>query len=51
MVRAFALADTVLVLSDGRVVEQGAHAALVAEQGIYGRIYAAQDWLERETHG
>lgn len=49
--RAFVHADRILVLSGGRVVEQGAHAELMAMDGIYHRIYAAQDWLERETHG
>lgn len=32
-------ADRVLVFEDGRVVEQGAHGALLAEGGLYARLY------------
>ena len=48
---AFTLADLVLVLNGGRVVEQGTHDALMSAGGIYARIFSAQDWLEHETHG
>lgn len=48
---AFTQADLILVLNNGRVVEQGVHAALMAAGGIYARIFTAQDWLEHETHG
>ncbi len=32
-------ADQILVLQQGRIVERGTHAALVAENGVYRRIY------------
>jgi len=35
-------ADMILVLDDGRVVEQGTHAALLAQDGAYRRIYDLQ---------
>ena len=36
------LADRVLVLRDGGVVENGQHGALVAAGGEYARLFAAQ---------
>jgi ATP-binding cassette subfamily B protein len=33
-------ADRIVVLQDGRVVETGPHEALVAEGGLYARLYA-----------
>jgi subfamily B ATP-binding cassette protein MsbA len=35
-------ADRLLVLEGGRVVEQGAHAELIAAGGLYARLYARQ---------
>lgn len=35
-------ADRIVVLDDGRVVEQGTHQALLAAQGPYARLWAAQ---------
>ncbi|WP_255954096.1 ABC transporter ATP-binding protein [Streptomyces odontomachi] len=35
-------ADQVLVLADGRLAETGTHAGLLAEGGLYARLYAAQ---------
>jgi ATP-binding cassette, subfamily B, bacterial MsbA len=35
-------ADRVLVLERGHVVEEGTHAELVGQAGLYGRLYAAE---------
>jgi ATP-binding cassette, subfamily B, multidrug efflux pump len=35
-------ADVILVMEDGRIVEQGNHDKLIAEGGAYARLYAAQ---------
>jgi len=35
--------DRILVLSGGRVVEEGSHAALLARNGIYAAMWAAGD--------
>jgi ATP-binding cassette subfamily B protein len=35
-------ADTILVMEDGAIVEQGAHAELLAAGGAYARLYEAQ---------
>lgn len=43
---AFPLADQVVVLDRGRVVEQGTHDALLADGGLYARIYRAQQCVE-----
>jgi ATP-binding cassette subfamily B multidrug efflux pump len=39
---AFPLADQVVVLDAGHIVEQGTHDALLAAGGLYARIYRAQ---------
>jgi ATP-binding cassette, subfamily B, multidrug efflux pump len=46
---AFAGADRILVLDKGRLVEQGNHAQLMADGGIYEKIYSAQSWMEAES--
>ncbi len=43
---AFPLADMVLVLDAGRVIEKGSHAELVAAGGLYARIARAQARME-----
>jgi ATP-binding cassette subfamily B protein len=36
------MADLIIVLADGRVVETGDHASLVAAGGFYSELYAIQ---------
>ncbi len=44
------LADRILVLDQGRVVEQGSHAELVSRGGPYARMFASQAvWYRRAT--
>ena len=33
-------ADRIIVLQDGRVIETGTHAALIAAGGLYAQLYA-----------
>jgi ATP-binding cassette subfamily B protein len=40
-------ADEIIVLADGRVAERGRHAALLAREGLYARMWALQ--AEQET--
>jgi subfamily B ATP-binding cassette protein MsbA len=35
-------ADRVVVMDQGRIVEQGKHAALIAQGGLYARLHAMQ---------
>lgn len=35
-------ADIILVLDDGKLVEKGTHAELLAQQGLYSRLYERQ---------
>ena len=37
-------ADLIVVLDDGRIVEQGTHSALVARGGAYARMYELQSF-------
>jgi ABC-type multidrug transport system fused ATPase/permease subunit len=43
---AFPLADRVIVLDEGRIVEQGTHDTLLSAGGLYARIYRAQQRIE-----
>jgi ATP-binding cassette subfamily B multidrug efflux pump len=47
---SFAGADLILVLDKGTVIEQGDHKKLMAEGGLYQKIYSAQTWIESEEN-
>jgi len=42
-------ADKILVLDQGRIVQQGTHTELMARQGIYRRIYQLQAQIGQES--
>ena len=44
-------ADLILVLEDGRITQQGTHAQLCEQPGLYQRIYSIQSALEEELRG
>ncbi|MFZ5622584.1 MAG: ABCB family ABC transporter ATP-binding protein/permease [Pseudomonadota bacterium] len=46
-------ADTILVMDRGRIVERGSHQALLAEGGVYSRLWALQQEERRREaeHG
>ena len=35
-------ADIILVMRDGKIIEQGNHEALLAENGFYAQLYNSQ---------
>ena len=41
-------ADLILVLDEGRIVQQGTHEQLVRQPGMYARIYDLQARIEQE---
>ena len=43
-------ADMILVLEDGRITQQGTHAELCAQPGLYQRINSIQSALEEELN-
>ena len=55
--RTLKQADTILVLADGRIVQRGTHDELVAQPGLYRRIYDLQlrdqedFWLDATRNG
>ena len=42
---SFPQADKVIVMSEGKVRESGTHEQLLKDDGLYARIYRAQEWL------
>ncbi len=42
-------ADLILLLKDGRIAEQGTHAALMAQSGLYREIYTEQAAANRKS--
>ena len=40
--RTIAKADKIIVLDDGKVVEQGTHSELMEQNGLYKRLYTIQ---------
>jgi ABC-type multidrug transport system fused ATPase/permease subunit len=42
-------ADLILVLDQGRIVQQGTHEELLAQGGMYRRIYDLQARIEAEV--
>ncbi len=47
-VQSLMIADLILVLQGGRIVQRGSHAELVREEGLYRQIHAAQTRIEVE---
>ena len=41
-------ADMILVLDQGKIVQQGTHLELIGQEGLYERIWAIQNSLEEE---
>ena len=49
-VATLAHADLILVLEEGRLVEQGTHQELLHKSGVYSRVWAIQNSLEDELN-
>lgn len=45
------LADKIIVLDEGRVVQTGTHEALMAQEGLYSRMFTAQSAWYTEGEG
>jgi ABC-type multidrug transport system fused ATPase/permease subunit len=48
---AFKQADTILVLENGRIIQQGSHDQLMNTDGLYQEIYKAQVFMETDMYG
>ncbi len=49
--RSVQMADLILVLKDGRIVERGTHQELIARNGLYQQLYASQFQYEEGWGG
>ena len=47
-IQSVMVADIVLVIEGGRIVQRGTHDELLAQEGIYRRIYDVQTRIEAE---
>lgn len=47
-ITTIAQADLILVMEDGRIVQSGTHEELLAQEGMYKRIWSIQSALEEE---
>jgi ATP-binding cassette, subfamily B, bacterial len=47
-IQSIMIADLILVLDNGRIVQSGQHDKLIAEEGIYRQIYNIQTRIEEE---
>ncbi|MFT3936317.1 MAG: ABC transporter ATP-binding protein [Chitinophagaceae bacterium] len=43
--------DNILVLNDGKIIEQGKHAALLSKNGYYRQLYDEQQQQEERSNG
>ncbi|MEX2162487.1 MAG: ABC transporter ATP-binding protein [Anaerolineales bacterium] len=48
-IQSVMLADLILVFDKGRVVQQGTHAELVSQEGIYRQVFEIQTMIEEEV--
>lgn len=48
-IQSVALADLILVFDKGRVVQQGTHDELLAQEGIYRKVFEIQTMIEEEV--
>ena len=42
------MADRIIVLNKGRIIQEGSHDELVAREGFYKRVYTLQTEIEDE---
>jgi len=47
-IQSVMIADLILVLDKGEVVQSGTHETLLAQEGMYRRIYDIQTRIEEE---
>jgi ATP-binding cassette, subfamily B, bacterial len=47
-IQSIAIADLILVMDKGRIIQRGTHAELVNQEGVYRQIYAIQTRIDDE---